>query len=362
MQKARQAKQDNALRNAAGSAAGATLGSGGRPAAQVPADPRTARLAYFATQQHKARVARVEKRAEHIGDGDDETTTSTDGTAAASTACTSQPPAPPPPPPPPLLPGVRRDAERRKAAQASNALLAAADDSADPGTTRKELVAALLASLARRLGPGSDEHTAARRILGTVLRNAGTKPDPKYRRLKSGNDRLWASLLQHPEAVAVLVMAGFKQEAVCHLARPPPKHPPALAVPPVGLDAARMHWGAERDRLQVALEQQLGSDAADPAAIESLMAQLEATMACAAVSEAPASPPPPPASEPAVVVAAGPSDPVTLVPRFLEPPPSPPHHVPPASVTLLTARDVDCVLTRSLRHSVLEDLNELLWL
>ena len=154
-------------------------------------------------------------------------------------------------------------------------------------------------------------------------------------------------------------MAGFKQETVCHLAQPPPpQHPPALAAPPVGSDAARMHWGAERDRLQVALEQQLGSDAADRAAIESLMAQLEATMACAAVSARPR----PPASEPAVVVAAGPSDPAALVPRCQEPPPSSPPPVPSAapcaSVTLLTARNVDCVLTRPLRHEVLADLNE----
>ena len=213
---------------------------------------------------------------------------------------------------------MRSDAERRKAAQASDALLAAAD-SPGPGTTRTELVAALLASLARRLGPGSDEHTAARRILGTVLYNAGTKSDPKYRRLKSGNDRLWATLLQHPESVAVLVTAGFRQEAACHPV-PPTQHPPApppLAAPPVESDAARMQWGAERDRLQVALEQQLGSDATDPAVIESLMVQLEATMARAAVSEAPVPPlpPPPPASEPTVVAAAGPSDPATLVPR-----------------------------------------------
>ena len=104
-----------------------------------------------------------------------------------------------------------------------------------------------------------------------------------------------------------------------------------------------------------------------PAVIESLMVQLEATMACAAVSEAPVPPPPPPppASEPTVVAAAGPSDPATLVPQSQESPPSPPPPVPSAapsasaSVTLLTARDVDYVLTRSLCHEVLADLNEL---
>merc|ERR1711920_730804 len=37
----------------------------------------------------------------------------------------------------------------------------------------------------------------------------GTKDDPKYRRLKASNNKLWAGLLQHPELCMVLEASGF---------------------------------------------------------------------------------------------------------------------------------------------------------
>lgn len=70
------------------------------------------------------------------------------------------------------------------------------------------LVSFLLDSLADRLGPEEVARRAS--LLKTVLGNV-TKEDPKYRRLRSGNDKLWAGLLQHPEFCLVLEAAGFQK-------------------------------------------------------------------------------------------------------------------------------------------------------
>ena len=55
----------------------------------------------------------------------------------------------------------------------------------------------------------------AHKTLYTVLSNAaahgGGDGDPKYRTLRAANERLWTTLLCHPEGCAVLAAAGFEQ-------------------------------------------------------------------------------------------------------------------------------------------------------
>eukprot|EP00961_Rhodomonas_salina_P275429 3721214-Rhodomonas_salina.1 len=110
-----------------------------------------------------------------------------------------------------------------------------------------------------------------------------TKADAKYRLLKAGNEKLWLALLQHPEAVAVLVAAGFQPQRQ-HLAQQQEQqhhhqeHHQHQQQPTIRSEAdaeALMRWGAERDRVRIQLEQELSSDTPDPAKIEALMARVE---------------------------------------------------------------------------------------
>mmetsp|Transcript_135177 Transcript_135177/g.233614 ORF Transcript_135177/g.233614 Transcript_135177/m.233614 type:complete len:410 (+) Transcript_135177:89-1318(+) len=68
------------------------------------------------------------------------------------------------------------------------------------------LVVFLLDTLSDRVGPVDAMNGV--RLLQTVLGNV-TKGDPKYRRLKASNNKLWAGLLQHPELCMVLEAGGF---------------------------------------------------------------------------------------------------------------------------------------------------------
>jgi len=66
----------------------------------------------------------------------------------------------------------------------------------------------LLDTLADRLGPVAAAKGV--RLIQTVLGNV-TKGDPKYLRLRAGNQKLWAGLVQHPELCMVLEAAGFRK-------------------------------------------------------------------------------------------------------------------------------------------------------
>jgi hypothetical protein len=71
------------------------------------------------------------------------------------------------------------------------------------------MVVPLLDMLAGRLGCAGEVERSGR-MLSLVLNNATTKGEPKYRRLKARNDKLWTSLLQHPE-VSLDINAGAVQ-------------------------------------------------------------------------------------------------------------------------------------------------------
>merc|ERR1712039_256904 len=68
----------------------------------------------------------------------------------------------------------------------------------------------LLTTLHARLG--LEEASGGRTLVLTVLRNVG-REDPKFRRLKASNDKLWRGLLQHPELCMVIEAAGFQRSS-----------------------------------------------------------------------------------------------------------------------------------------------------
>lgn len=72
------------------------------------------------------------------------------------------------------------------------------------------LVVFLIDTLADSLAPADLAQRLC--LLQTVLGNVA-KEDPKYRKLRAGNDKLWTSLLQHPEFCMILESAGFQRSA-----------------------------------------------------------------------------------------------------------------------------------------------------
>ena len=122
------------------------------------------------------------------------------------------------------------------------------------------------------------------KVLCTVLRNViskgGPEGDCKYRTLRESNDKLWVTLLSHPEMVAVLGAAGFEQQATEHPA-PRSREPATSNEPSTQADA-----GLQQQMLQLALEEQLEHEA------ESLVCRLQelserASGPTVATSEAP---------------------------------------------------------------------------
>lgn len=114
-------------------------------------------------------------------------------------------------------------------------------------------VAVLLDMLAERLRHEEDECSI--KLLCTVLGN-GTKDDPKYRRLRASNDKLWLAILQHPELCALIEAAGFEQHSTEGLD---------------GLDRC-----AEMEQIQVQLQDQLeGVEPPAQTTVESLLSHLE---------------------------------------------------------------------------------------
>jgi hypothetical protein len=115
-----------------------------------------------------------------------------------------------------------------------------------------------------------------RRLLELVLRNAATKSDPKYKRLKTSNHNLWMRLLRFQEVVSILEEgAGFERRVDIV----------------VGTDKQQIETEAlrsiemERDRIHLKLSQALdeqasssssGSNNNNPDAIGSLVADLDA--------------------------------------------------------------------------------------
>lgn len=77
-----------------------------------------------------------------------------------------------------------------------------------PDLELRDYVAVLLDMLDERIGH-SDEIANSVKVLCTLLENAATKVDWKYRRLKAQNDKLWSAVLQHPELCAVIEAVGF---------------------------------------------------------------------------------------------------------------------------------------------------------
>lgn len=93
----------------------------------------------------------------------------------------------------------------------SRALADSVEDESDVDIKDDELqvlIVLLLDTLADRLGLA--DVTKGVRLIQTVLGNV-TKGDPKYLRLKAGNPKLWAGLVQHPELCMVLEAAGFRK-------------------------------------------------------------------------------------------------------------------------------------------------------
>mmetsp|Transcript_29308 Transcript_29308/g.39610 ORF Transcript_29308/g.39610 Transcript_29308/m.39610 type:complete len:373 (-) Transcript_29308:122-1240(-) len=98
------------------------------------------------------------------------------------------------------LPRLRRCLDARAEAHADGTV-----DSEERWEVRERVVL-LLEMLAGHLE--RDAMYNSLKLLGTVLENA-TKDDPKYRRLKARNEKLWVALLQHAEICALLEVAGF---------------------------------------------------------------------------------------------------------------------------------------------------------
>lgn len=151
------------------------------------------------------------------------------------------------------LPMVRqRREERLSGGQASGRTAAATGPWDGSVAAAGEQVVLLLDMLAERLqggigGGGAVDMMRSYKLLCTVLQNASTKgeAEPKYRRLKARNDKVWAALLQHPEVVAVLESAGFTPGA----ATPPERR----IDPTVGGD----DLAGEMERLHQQLAEQL---------------------------------------------------------------------------------------------------------
>ena len=108
-------------------------------------------------------------------------------------------------------------------------------------------VAEVLDALSARLG--GEEAASCCRTLQKVLDTALTKEEPKYRRLRARNERLWALLLRHPEMLLLLQAAGFEE---------------ASSV------------GSEAEEVQAALAAQLDSAQPDQTVVESLVSRMEA--------------------------------------------------------------------------------------
>lgn len=154
---------------------------------------------------------------------------------------------------------------------------------------RPRAVAQLLTMLAERLGRGADSVVRAQRchkLLCTVLTNAINKgaADIKFRRLKASNATLWGGLLQHPEAIAALELAGFELQPNCSsgtissFSSIRTISSGSSIASNVESSAATSAAAAEAEHavLQVALQEQLdGGTPPDPAAVQTLVARLE---------------------------------------------------------------------------------------
>ena len=108
-------------------------------------------------------------------------------------------------------------------------------------------VAEVLDALSARLGGG--EAASCCRTLQKVLGTALAKEEPKYRRLRARNERLWALLLRHPEMTLLLQAAGFEETSSTE---------------------------SEAEEVQAALAAQLDSAQPDQAVVESLVSRMEA--------------------------------------------------------------------------------------
>ena len=108
-------------------------------------------------------------------------------------------------------------------------------------------VAEVLDALSARLGGG--EAASCCRTLQKVLGTALAKEEPKYRRLRARNERLWALLLRHPEIMLLLQAAGFEETSSTE---------------------------SEAEEVQAALAAQLDSAQPDQAVVESLVSRMEA--------------------------------------------------------------------------------------
>lgn len=161
---------------------------------------REARLQHLAKQHSESRTAQASSHMDSKG-----SSSSSSMMVAASI--------------PVLLP----EQERREALEAllkqpiveswhqSRAITHGAEEESDADISDDELhvlVAFLLDTLVDRLG--SVDAAKGVRLLQTVLANV-TKDDPKYRRLRASNDKLWAGMLQHPEFCMMLEAAGFQR-------------------------------------------------------------------------------------------------------------------------------------------------------
>jgi len=113
-----------------------------------------------------------------------------------------------------------------------------------------------------------------RRLLEVVLRNAATKSDPKYKRLKTSNRNLWMGLLKFEEVVAILEKsAGFERRVI------------------VGTNGNKqiesteaLRIKMERDRINLEISQALNDESNNPDTIASLIADLDSLEVAAATN------------------------------------------------------------------------------
>lgn len=137
-----------------------------------------------------------------------------------------------------------------------------------PDLELRDYVAVLLDMFEERVGQ-SDEIENSVNVLCTVLENAATKMDLKYRRLKAQNDKLWFAVLQHPELCAVIVAVGFVLQ------------PDA--------QARAIDQQVEVERIRGQLHAQLDSSVTpDQTLVESLLARLEQLETATSSAEVPA--------------------------------------------------------------------------
>eukprot|EP00930_Biecheleria_cincta_P095255 TRINITY_DN87235_c0_g1_i1.p1 TRINITY_DN87235_c0_g1~~TRINITY_DN87235_c0_g1_i1.p1 ORF type:complete len:358 (-),score=77.69 TRINITY_DN87235_c0_g1_i1:187-1260(-) len=136
-----------------------------------------------------------------------------------------------------------------------------------PDLELRDYVAVLLDMLEERLRQGGIGDSV--RVLCTVLENAATKVDLKYRRLKAQNDKLWFAVLQHPELCAVIEVVGFVLQ---HDAQ-----------------AQVINQQIEVERIRSQLHTQLDSSVTpDQTAVESLLVRLERLETATSFAEVPA--------------------------------------------------------------------------